>query len=185
MAVETFLVEELAELFENVEVTEEWKRKITECGLTGQATLIGAPDKSPIPFPALKEGEQRVYRALCPAYEPIEQYSADTIPMRVLALVALSRQQKWFGLMEVWHDYSKPDPILVGYRGENRWSSKGLHIIARWGDELRSYKELEKMAAARIKDQWKANLTTALATIDLDVAAYLNGSKSNLIISAS
>lgn len=145
--VETYLSEELTELIHDSERNDEWKQKIESLGLEGQKNLLSAPDKSPVPFPIMNQSMQRVYETLCPNSVEIKEYSETTIPLRVLAMVALCQQENYFHKMMVWHDNKKPDPIIIGHLSDD-WNSP-KYLIARWGDELRSFPELKQLAVER------------------------------------
>lgn len=148
MAVETYLEGELEELVVSPEINEEWKQKIEELGLSGQKQLLVCPTKSPIPFPHMNQAMIRTYDALCPLHEELSTFNRSTIPLRVLSIAALCKQEGYFKLIEVWSDNEKPDPILVGHK-EGKYNSDDKYILARWGDELRSYIELQQIALKR------------------------------------
>ena len=95
MNIETYLIEECQELIENPEELKEWKEKVSTLGLIGQESLA-AEGKSPIPFPAMNLEQKNVYKMVLAQECKVEDYSKDTIPMRVLSLIALARQEDYF-----------------------------------------------------------------------------------------
>jgi hypothetical protein len=173
MAVETYLEEELKDLVTDAEKTDEWKKKVEELGLTGQQELVGDPEKSPVPFPRMTGEMQNVYKTLCPQYGGVENYRGSTIPLRVLSMLALAKQENYFQTLEIWSNDSSPDPILVGYVG-NRYDGLPF-IIARWGDELRSFVELKQQAAKILIEDKKTEYKHRLASVEHDVTSFLNG----------
>lgn len=130
MAVETYLEEELKELVVDAEKNDEWQEKVKELGLQGQQGMT-VEEKSPIPFPRMTREMNNVYKTLCPTPEPVERYSGSTIPLRVVSMIALCRQEQYFAEIKVWHNLTAPDPVLVGYQTKS-WDSP-MFIIARWG----------------------------------------------------
>jgi len=181
MAVEVYLEEELRELAENPEVNAEWKALVESLQLSGQLQLISGGEKSAIPFPQMNDGMKRVYNTLCPKETALPSYSSGTIPLRVLSAAALCKEQNYFaGGLWVWSDEAAPDPILVG-KISTSYSSP-IHLIARWGDELRSYPELVKLAIERKIKLSRAKLEeeiednkSALARLDSLVSKWALG----------
>jgi hypothetical protein len=178
--VETYLAEEHSDVLSDAVANEEWFLKIKELGLTGQANLS---DKtvSPIPFSPMTPGMRAVYSTLCPVVDSVEDYSADTIPLRVLAIIALCATQKYFARIRVWHSVAKPDPILVGSTKTSTWDSGNQEfLLARWGDELRSFPELYQLAERQLIDERKLALQSAISTCEVDVNKFLNGKRFDL-----
>jgi len=173
MAVEVYLEEELSELVSDVEKNDEWKKKAEELGLKGQVQLAGGEKASPIPFPPMDKIKLNVYHVLCSEYTNVENYSGSTIPLRVLSMIALCRQEGYFETLEVWHNERTADPILVGYP-KSRWNGNPF-LIARWGDELRSFPELLEIAKKKWRELREAKLKTFLATLDADSSRWANG----------
>lgn len=174
MAIETYMIEEAESLIADPEKTDEWNKIATELNLEGQLKQVSGEGKSPIPFQKLKVGEYRVYKTLCPNSTEVHKYSNSTIPLRVLSMIALAEREKYFDEIMIWDDLKSPDPIAIGIKGTS-WSEDTTYIIARWGDELRSYVELRKIALDRIKESAKNKLSKILKTVDEDVEMFLNG----------
>jgi hypothetical protein len=179
MAIETYLIEDSEKMIAEPEHLEEWNQLVEELNLDGQKTLKDG-DKSPIPFPMMTTGERRVYEVLCPNKTEVKEYHNNTIPLRVLSLIALSQRENYFNEIQIWDDTAKPDPIAVGIVGD-KWSGKH-YIIARWGDELRAFAELKQLALVRWVEDNKAKLNEIiegaklhLATIDSLAVKHFNG----------
>lgn len=181
--VESYLIDETKELISEVDKSDEWREKIKELGLTGQEELLNPekPNASPVPFNYMNAQMNMVYRALCPKQDKIEDYNKTPIPLQVLSLIALCKQEGYFDDIYIWSDTKTPDPIAVGCRqGGNNIINK--YIIARWGDELRSYPELVTIAKERIRENFMTQLDTAKAQIaeallnpDSHIEKALNG----------
>jgi hypothetical protein len=170
MAVETYIEDELQELVTDAEKTDEWRAKVEELGLTGQASLVDAKgEKSPVPFLPLTKGLNNMYQILCPTKIEVTEYRQSTMPSRVLEMIGLCVKEGYFTELQVWYDDQKPDPILVGVR------DKVLYLIARWGDELRSFPELREIAKAKRIGEMKVRLERSLLTLETEVERYLNG----------
>lgn len=176
MAIELFLIEEADKLIAEANSIDEWKQKIEDLGLEGQKQLC---IESPIPFVRLKTTEIRVYEELCPNRSNVKDYKEDVIPLRVLSLIALAEKEKYFGKIEIWHNYSKPDPIVIGYKKDSKgeadkYNNDGVFIIARWGDELRSFAELQEMAKKQWIERNKARLEDKLRNLEYSAYEYFN-----------
>ena len=180
MAVESYLIEEVQSLVTDCEDLNQWQEMVDKFGLEGQKKRVSVEGKSPIPFPAMTQGQVNVYKTLCPRDASIELYSGGTIPLRVLSLIALCKQEGYFKQMEVWSDEMTPDPVLVGWVGNKYTGSP--HLIARWGDELRSYPELEQIARERLLKQRGATLSSELNNLPHRVELFISGRETSLAI---
>jgi len=179
MAVESFLIEEVQTLVTEQEDLAQWQKLVNECGMSGQ-TERSVEGKSPIPFPVMTRGMVNVYNTLCPQHEKAETYKTGTIPLRVLSLIALCKQEKYFNKLEIWHNDTKPDPILVGFPKDS-WGSSA-HLIARWGDELRSYPELENHVREHLLRQRRLTLKAELDGVEARVEKFISGEENNLTV---
>jgi hypothetical protein len=166
--VEVYVESELQELITDAGKTDEWKAKVQELGLDGQQSLI-AGKKSPIPFPNLNSAMEHVYTTLCPSKQEFRVYNRTTMPTRVLEAIGLCVKENYFEKMEVWFDEIAPDPVLVGYH------NKEMYLIARWGDELRSFPELRTLARERKLAVERTSLNKRQANLEMNVDEYLNG----------
>jgi hypothetical protein len=158
MAVETYLIEENSPLISEPEELDKWKELINKCGLEGQKTLVGKENKSPIPFPVMTAQMQAVYSTLCPHQTKASEYSTTAIPVRVLSMIALAVSECYFDEIYIWADDKNPDPIVVGMKKDAVQSWRETrYILARWGDELRSFPELLKIAIERKSNELRAH----------------------------
>ena len=122
--VETFVIEETAELIYDGEALENWNNLVSELGLKGQTEIV-KPEKSPITFMHLKKGLVNVFETLCPRKLAVENYNVTPIPVEVLKLIALARKDNYFSKIEIWYDDKSPDPVCVGITGhyyQSTWS---------------------------------------------------------------
>ena len=122
--VETFIIEETAELIYDNESLDKWNNLIKDLGLKGQECLVKT-DKSPIPFMHLKTSLENVFITLCPIQVEVEAYNATPIPVEILDLVALSKREGYFNKIQVWYDDKDPDPVVVGITGH--WYQPDWH----------------------------------------------------------
>ena len=111
--VETFVIEETAELIYDGEALENWSNLIQELGLKGQTQIV-KPEKSPIPFMHMKKGLVETMKILCPRQVKVEEYAVTPIPLEILKLIALSKKDSYFEVIQVWYDDKSPDPCVVG-----------------------------------------------------------------------
>lgn len=177
--VETFIINETAELIYDGEALESWNNLVAELGLTGQ-TQITQKEKSPIPFMHLKQNLVAVLETLCPRKVDVEAYSVTPIPLEILRLVSLSKSEGYFDKMQIWYDDKAPDPVCIGIKGQwysygaNNWLDKVFdvkaeaeeaskkngkegsyfiekekYLLGKWADVKRSFSELTKMATER------------------------------------
>lgn len=181
--VETYFVEETAELIYNDESQKQWNEKVASLGLVGQTKI--SQGKSPIPFLYMKRGLQNIFETLCPVEVDIDEYDKSPIPLKLLELVDLSIKEKYFTRIVIRYDDQKPDPVIiggVGYWYEDQYydsSNKSLnkmefksrqevldaggkhpscylencYLIGRWGDVKKSLEELKEEAIKRYKEE--------------------------------
>ena len=128
--VETFVIEETAELIYDGEALESWNSLVSELGLKGQ-TEITKPTKSPIPFLHLKKGLVNVLKTLCPREYKVEDFNVTPIPVEILKLISLSVKENYFEEVKIWYDDKSPDPCAVGinyaYYSKENGSWKNRH----------------------------------------------------------
>ena len=168
MAVEIYLEEETTELIHDSEKSGEWLSIVEKLGLNGQKEM-SVDKKSPVPFQFMNTVSCRVYETLCPTKMRVEQFNKGTIPLRALSVISLARDQNYFTKIEVWYDDVEKDPIAVGYLNDTYSSEK--FIIARWGDELRSFAELKQLAINRWIDESKTALNEKMIKCNADMAS--------------
>lgn len=140
--VETFVIEETAELIYDNEKLDKWNEYVTELGLSGQSKIV-KPDKSPIPFLHIKRSLEEVLLCLCPKQVNVEEYDISPIPVEILELVALSKRENYFSTIEIWYDDKSPDPVCIGKKATYYTYSKSYSTIIR-GLSLEQAKEEKK-----------------------------------------
>lgn len=173
MAIETYLIEEADALITDTETIDEWKAKVSELNLEGQQKLVNGGNSNPIPFLRITKGEQRVYEELCPLRTDVHKYSNSTIPLRVLSLIALAQKEQYFDVIEIWDNTAAPDPVAVGIKGTTY--SGDVYLIARWGDELRSFAELKAIAMKQWIEKKTADLKIKLSNVENYAVQHFNG----------
>lgn len=178
MAVEIYLEPELSEMVGSPEVTAEWKQLAEELGMEGQLKLIaprseGGSDKNPSPYIHMNKKMQNVFAILCPEVIDYKKYDKTTIPREVLKEIALAEKEKYFDAIKIWYDDAGPDPVVVGYikTGSYEWVK---HAIARFGDEILPFQELEIKARKRLTDMLTEKLANMTQSISTTVSEFIN-----------
>ena len=173
MAVEIYLEPELAEMVGNPEVTEEWKQLAESLGMQGQLNLIkpkseGEKDKNPSPYIHMNKKAERVFAILCPEVIDYKKYDKSTIPREVLKEIALAEKEQYFEKIKIWYDDASPDPLVVGYIKVDSYTYV-KHMIARFGDEILPFEELEIKATNRLikyaTEKLQNNLDSVRSTV--------------------
>ena len=183
MAVEIYLEPELEEMVGSVEVTEEWKQLAEELGMEGQLKLIAPKsgeesDKNPSPYIHMNAKAERVFAILCPEVVDYKKYDKSTIPRQVLREIALAEKEQFFDKICIWYDDASPDPLVVGYIKMGNYEYV-KHMIARFGDELLPFEELERKSIIRLKKRMTDRLKSALSSIDSTVDEFFNPTRYN------
>ncbi len=168
---------------EPTEIAEEAVALIAELeaqgmALAGQKSLVTQTEHGTVtrcPFREMNEDEKFVYGLLLPEHVKVTEFD-DPMPVEVLR--KLKRAKEFFPCFRVWRKAKgQPDPILVGYIGEESWGgTKGEpHIIIRWGEVLDEWPALVKQAAVafRAKVAEACNEIIAKATVRLASAKTL------------
>lgn len=164
MKTEIFIEPELMEL-ETPEVSAEWSSICEELGLDGQKALAEkSPELKPPPYRAIDPKTSRIIRALCPAKSKVADFSVSTIPLDILQEIKKCITNGWYHELWVCYDDKSPDPFLVG-RINSSWGSP-YHLIARWGDELLPFEELEIKAINRLMNDAKVALVEIKSKVD-------------------
>jgi hypothetical protein len=183
MAVEIYLEPELEEMVGSVEVTEEWKQLAEELGMEGQLKLITPKsgeesDKNPSPYIHMNAKAERVFAILCPEVVDYKKYDKSTIPRDVLREIAMAERLKFFDKICIWYDDASPDPLVVGYIKMGNYEYV-KHMIARFGDELLPFEELERKSINRLKKRMTDKLKSSLSSIDSTVDEFFNPTRYN------
>lgn len=177
MAVEIYLEPELLEMVGSEEVTAEWKQLAEELGMEGQLKLIepksSGENKHPSPYIHMNAKAERVFSIICPQVINYKKYNKSTIPREVLREIALAEKENYFDKICIWYDDASPDPLVVGYIKESSYSFI-KHMIARFGDEVLPFEELEIKAVNRLRKQMEETLKAELSSIERTVYEFFN-----------
>ena len=179
--VQTYLQEEADALIADVDQREEFENIINELGMKGQQSLIGE-NETPLPFPVMTTEEYEVYKALLDEEESFTDFDSEVIPMRVLSLIKLAKDEDYFDDIKIRYASNVDDPIVYGRtKNEDGWGYKH-YMIGRWGDELLDFPSLKEMAREKLHRKYKTELTETkekatlqLKTVDALVEKKLNG----------
>lgn len=179
--VQTFVVDDTKSLIHDVEQIDEWRAKCESLGLTKQLDLA-SEEKSPIPFEYMNETAKRVYEVLCPRKVDLDRYDKTPIPVEILGLLQLSKNEKYFDKIQIWYDDKSPDPLAIGFKMKDSYEwNADKYLIGRWGDVLRPFEELKEKAIKIFTESRRISLTREISqkkqeleTIDVDVAAHFD-----------
>lgn len=169
MEIETYESTEVATLTD--EEREEFTRIAGELGLSKQQNLITG--KGVNPFPVMTRAQRNVYRELLPDTSSVEQFEAEAIPLRVLRLIKMVREEGWFETLLIWFSPHEKDPVLVGH-AKSDWNSPP-HLLARWGDVLLDMPTLTSMAVEHMRKRERARLEAELASVDYTAVTHMMG----------
>lgn len=143
---------------------------IERLGLAGQQDLANPKTATRFPYPRMSAREELIYGLCFPERTEVTRYRAGIIPVRVLQVLAFCKdgEFKQCGHMEIWHTATpKEDPILVAR--EHQYGG-GNHLLARWGDSLKTLDELAKFAKpllhARLNNKLKSAVSKASAMLE-------------------
>jgi hypothetical protein len=126
--------------------------------------------------------ENAIYRTLLTQRTTIEKYADGPIPLRVMQIVAHARGtgDERVGYLEIWHEPTFKDPILVGRKN----SYGDPYMLARWGTTLAGLPELREMARKKLLPKaqaWVGKVKSLVAelpgTMEARVDLYLTGEK--------
>lgn len=178
MITEIYLIEKPKTLATDIETNKEWLQKVEELGLEFQKNLC-EQDKTLIPFYKLRAGEVRMFNILYPEKTSVETYAEDTIPLEVLSIIALAKKNEYFGRIEVWYNYNKLNPILIGYKKSNHGNANeidndGIYLLARWGEELKSFTELLAVAKEQYIKEKLAELRAEISKLEFTADKYFS-----------
>ena len=155
--VETFIVEETAELIYDNGQLDKWNELVGNLQLQGQQGIVKL-DKSPIPFMPMNTSLRNVFDTLLPRHVDVGVYDVSPIPVEILSLVSLSKNENYFDRMEIWYDDKSKDPACIGLRYKNEsdrdkgysWNMEH-YLIGKWADVKHSFEELKEMAKKRYR----------------------------------
>ncbi len=157
--VETFVMEETAELIYDIEKLDKWKLLVDELGLAGQES-VHQPQKSPIPYMFMNENLVNVAKTLCPRQESYKEYNATPIPLEILEHIYLSVNEKYFTEIEIWYDNKTKDPFAIGKNEEwkladidDKWKSHKDKSVFNTEEEAKIYIE-ENGLIAQTRNNW-------------------------------
>lgn len=146
--VETFFIEETINLIHDNEALTKWSTKIDELGLFGQKEIV-TEEKSPVPFLWMNSVLVSTFEVLCPTKVEIEKYSKTPIPVELLEIVSLCKNEQYFDELQVWYNEKEKDPAIIGLiylkNESSDWYRKhaaNKYLIGRWADVKESLDSL-------------------------------------------
>lgn len=175
MQVETYEIEDASSEASAMANDAEAIELIERLGLSGQQRITNKETVTRIPYRAMEAREMLVYRALCEEDKPLEDYSADAIPLRVLQVAALAKETGMFQKLRVWYPSEAriDDPVLVGVAQRHphadhpeQWmrnlTSDTFYMLARWGKTLLPFEKLEELALKMCRTRRISQLKKAI-----------------------
>jgi hypothetical protein len=159
MATEIFIEPELENLQDENNAAE-WFEICSELGLDNQIALADKSEtKQAPPYAFCDPKTLKIIQILCPRVVKYKEYKASTIPTDVLKEIQKAEKHGWYMKIEIAYDDQSPDPFVIGVLpNEYEWRAD-RHLIARWGNELLPFEQLESKAVARVRDQVVEKLT--------------------------
>ena len=147
---------------------------VEELSLAGQKGLYNpSPEIGACTFREMTVEEAFVYGTLCPVHTPVDTYSSDTIPLRVLEILRQAKRLDIFTDFLVWHraGVAVKDPVLVASKPaapDRTWDVR-RYILARWGEHLDEWPSLVKKALDQFREKAAASLRAAIAHYTSDL----------------
>lgn len=127
--VETFVIEETAELIYDNEKLDKWNELVNKLELKGQKSVV-KPEKSPVPYMFMNSNLRNIASTLCPRQVDYKDYDATPIPLEILEHISLSVNEEYFTKIEIWYDDKSKDPFAIGVRE----TYKLVDVNDRWKD---------------------------------------------------
>jgi hypothetical protein len=207
MNVQIYFNEEVQDIVFNTDEQNEWQELAKELGLDNQLGLADG-DNSVVPYQWMNTNLTNVCKTLCPSIATVESYDKAPIPLKVMQQLAFVKKENHFEKIDVWYDDKSPDPFLVGTickwyneardknnnymkfktkqeckdhpdnNGKAYSTDEKQYLIARWGDENKSFKQLTAMAAERLNIEVTAKLKTDIESLKAKLAV----SKENITL---
>lgn len=150
---------------------------VKKLGLSKQDVFYAA-DRRAVPWLEITPEQKMVYGLLCPVAQPLPEYDAGPVPVRVLEVAERALESGFFTAacpLKVWRPESlsdiRLDPFLVGYRQDKTLDWRQFEYpLARWGDALDTWDVMLKKA----KEIARVKLLAVRAEIDRDIEALSN-----------
>ena len=151
--VETFVMEETAELIYDNEKLTKWKQLVQDLGLSGQES-VHQEHKSPIPYMFMNQNLKNVAQTLCPRQENYKDYNATPIPLEILEHISLSVSEEYFERIEIWYDDKTKDPFAIGINEEwklgdieDKWKNHTDQSVFNTKEKAKAYIEKNGLEA--------------------------------------
>lgn len=157
---------------------------IEKLGLAGQARLMNKETVTRVPYRAMEAAEMLVYKALCDGDAKLEDYSADSIPVRVLQVAAHAKECGMFQQLQVWYPSEAriDGPVLVGIIKTHQYpdhpekwmrdlAADKFYILARWGKTLLPFEQLEAQAVKLCRNRRMNEIKKAMTELKMALAS--------------
>lgn len=151
MQVETYEVEEIKSSDAATMAADSAAIELSKSlGLEGQLRLSDPQTDTRCPYQKMTALQKVVFESVFPKRTSVTDYDSGPIPLRVLQVLAHSKELPMFKRFEVWHplDAKQPDPLLVAHTSDYDYSDNTIFVLARWGDSLVPFEKLVEKAKA-------------------------------------
>lgn len=186
MSIETYEIEEAEFAGDDID-TAKYQEYHEKLGLEGQSKILTNDNGAGIPFQKMSNAIFNTWSAYCPNKSNLKTYRETLIPLRVLKLISICQERGYFKQIYIWSEsHDNPDPVVIGCTDQYDWNinANTTYLIARWGESLKSWPEIVKIAKektmARFTGELKekiANANMALANVEHLVNKYLSGER--------
>jgi hypothetical protein len=177
MKIQTYEIEETSSEIATLAADGEAMQIIDSLNLVGQLGLTNKETDTRFPYRKMTKAEREVFGVICPYKTRIENYSDGLIPVRVLQVAAHAAATQHCDWLEIWHPESSDikDPFLVGRIGSKQSNgyTDSFYLLARWGEELLPFEQMEAIAQKIKARQLVAKLKGILAEVQADLATVV------------
>ena len=111
-------------------------------------------------YVSLNLAMEKQLKAVCPMKVDADKYNKSTIPLEVLKVYKLAKDNKMFDGFHIWYNDVDPDPMLIGWNWKSEQDKeKGYtwnlnrFLIARWGDCALELPELLELGFQKMKQE--------------------------------
>jgi hypothetical protein len=136
MEVKVYTMEGGMDLMFSLEEKERYERLVEELGLSGQRIYTTNAGGTVIPFPACTTQMFESIKALFTESCEPDEFKHEVIPIRVLELIKLCRDENYFNGMKIYYSRVIADPVLIGTK------DRVNYLVAKWGDSLMTDQEI-------------------------------------------
>lgn len=150
---------------------------IEKMGLNGQQDLMSEDGVNICPYQQVNDEQSFIIASLCPQKYHVSEYSRGQIPLRVLQIISHVMDGNYFEEVQIWDkkDTTIKDPFLIGKKKRDaNGYNYDYFLLARWGDELESWKELGKKAVGLQADHFQKFVNRCKTNMEIVLSNHKN-----------